>query len=100
MVPHSTIGHFFTKLFVDQSVCVATTTTLWMWQDSGKTQRAGGGLLAICNFNVGPYGALFKCPLHKGLHQNQAIAQKLSILGEKVTSMTGLKIQKYLLGTI
>ena len=36
--------------------------------------------------------------LHEGPHQNQAIAQKLGILGEKVTSMTGLRIQKYLLG--
>ena len=26
-------------------------------------------------------------------HQNQAIAQKLGILGEKVTSMTGLRIK-------
>ena len=33
-------------------------------------------------------------------HQNQAIAQKLGILGEKVTSMTGLRIEKYLLGPI
>ena len=29
-------------------------------------------------------------------HQNQAIAQKLGILEKKVTSMTGLRIQKYL----
>ena len=28
-------------------------------------------------------------------HQNQAISQKLGILGEKVTSIAGLKIQKY-----
>ena len=48
----------------------------------------------------GAYGALHKRPLHKGPHQNQAIAQKLGILGEKVTSMTGLRIQKYLLGPI
>ena len=33
-------------------------------------------------------------------NQNQAIAQKLGILGEKVTSMTGLRIEKYLLGPI
>ena len=33
-------------------------------------------------------------------HQNQAIAQKLGILKEKVTSMTGLNIQKYLLRPI
>ena len=39
-------------------------------------------------------------PLHKRPHQNQAIAQKLDVLGEKVTSMTGLRIQKYLLGPI
>ena len=32
-----------------------------------------------------------------GVQQNQAIAQNLGILGGKVTSMTGLKIQKYLL---
>ena len=38
--------------------------------------------------------------LHKGPHQNQAISQKLGILGGKVTSMTGLRIQKYLLGPI
>ena len=29
-------------------------------------------------------------------HQNQAIAQKLGILGEKVTSMADLKINKVL----
>ena len=33
-------------------------------------------------------------------HQNQPKAQKLGILGEKVTSMAALKIQKYLLGPI
>ena len=49
---------------------------------------------------AGTYGALHKRPLHKGPHQNQAIAQKLGILGEKVTSMTGLRIEKYLLGPI
>ena len=32
---------------------------------------------------------LHKRPLHEGPNQNQAIAQKLGILGEKVTSMTG-----------
>ena len=43
----------------------------------------------------GAYGALHKRQLH-----NQAIAQKLGILGEKVTSMIGYRIQKYLLGPI
>ena len=33
-------------------------------------------------------------------HLNQTIAQKLGILGEKVTSMTGIRIQKYLIGPI
>ena len=33
-------------------------------------------------------------------HQNQAITQKLGILGEKVTLMAGFKIKKYLLGPI
>ena len=51
-------------------------------------------------YGEGAYGALHKRPLRKGPHQNQAIAQKLGILGEKVTSMTGLRIQKYLLGPI
>ena len=31
-------------------------------------------------------------------HQNQAIAQKLGISGEKVTSMAGLKINNKVLG--
>ena len=44
------------------------------------------------NFDEGPHG--------EGPHQNQAKAQILGILGEKVTSMTGLRIQKYLLGPI
>ena len=44
--------------------------------------------------------ALMGAPLHKRPHQNQAIAQKLGILGEKVTLMTGLRTQKYLLGPI
>ena len=37
---------------------------------------------------AGAYGALHRRPLHEGPNQNQAIAQKLGILGEKVTSMT------------
>ena len=49
----------------------------------------------LLDFDVGAYGALHKRP-----HQNQALAQKLGILGEKVTSMTGLRMQKYLLGPI
>ena len=59
-------------------------------------------LKPVINFSygAGAYGALHKRPFHKGPHQNQAIAQKLGILGEKVTSMTGLRIEKYLLGPI
>ena len=60
-------------------------------------------ILRISVINFGDtidFGVLHKRPLHKGPHQNQAIAQKLGILGEKVTSMTGLRIEKYLLGPI
>ena len=37
---------------------------------------------------------------HVFFYPTKAIAQKLGILGEKVSSMTGLRIQKYLLGPI